>query len=158
MATEEVKKENLLRMTELSLEVLAAEVWDTLGESSMVLGNGMGDAILEMMEKEEGFELDSSHPMAVATEMDRIFVDEFGFAKEITASVDETGTAAVFKVNSCINTRFTDKMLASGVKLNYTCPIMLVAKQMGPKMGLPNSRVKIERWQEGNGCIIHIYK
>lgn len=32
MATDEAKKMNALKMVSLSLEVLAAEVWDTLGE------------------------------------------------------------------------------------------------------------------------------
>jgi hypothetical protein len=152
MATEEAKKENMLRMTELSLEVLAAEVWDTLGESSMVLGRGMGDAILEMLEKEEGLEIAGEDSLNVGKEIERIFVDEFGFAKEISVDVDKDAVATI-KVTNCINTKFTDKMLASGVKMNYTCPIMLATGSALRQMGL-KGRVNIERWPEGKGCKI----
>jgi hypothetical protein len=152
MATEEAKKENMLRMTELSLEVLAAEVWDTLGETAMVLSKGMGDSILEMLEKEDGLEIAGENALDVGKEIDRIFVDEFGFAKEITVDVDKDAVATI-KVSSCINTKFTDKMLASGVKMNYTCPIMLATSSALTQMGL-KGRVKIERWPEGKGCKI----
>lgn len=153
MATDEVKKENTLRMTELSLQVLAAEVWDTLGESAFVLGRGMGDAILEMLEKEEGLEVAGENSEDIGKEINRIFVDEFGFAKEISLEVDSNKVGTI-KVNGCINTRFTDKMLASGVTMNYTCPIMLVASAAMRQLGM-KGRVKIDRWQEGKGCKIY---
>jgi hypothetical protein len=152
MATEEAKKENMLRMTELSLEVLGAEVWDTLGETAMVLGRGMGDAILEMLEKEEGLEIAGESSLDVGKEIDRIFVDEFGFAKEISVDVDQDAVATI-KVNGCINTKFTDKMLASGVKMNFTCPIMLATSAALRQMGM-KGRVNIVRWPEGKGCKI----
>jgi hypothetical protein len=153
MATEDVKKENLLRMTELSLEVLAAEVWDTLGESAIVLGKGMGDSILEMLQKEEGFEFEGESTKEIAAEIKRIFLDEFGFAKDIETEIAPDGKA-VITVNSCINTKFTDRMLASGVKMNYTCPIMLTASTVLRRMGA-KGRVSIERWPEGKGCKIN---
>ena len=152
MATEEAKKENTLHMAELSLEVLAAEVWDTLGESAMVLGRGMGDAILEMLEKEEGLEIASEDPANVDKEIDRIFVDEFGFAKEISAEVASNGDATI-SVSNCINTKFTDKMLANGVKMNFTCPIMLAVDAYMRRIGR-KGRVQISRWPEGKGCKI----
>ena len=152
MATEEVKKENMLRMMELSLESLAAEVWDTLGDSAIILGKGMGDDILQMLEKEEGLEIAGESPLDVGKEIDRIFVDEFGFAKEISIEM-ETPTHAVMSVQNCINTRFTDKMLAKGVKYNYTCPIMAAASSALLQMGL-KGHVTIERWPEGKGCKI----
>ena len=152
MATEDEKKLNMLHMTQLSLEVLAAEVWDTLGETSMVLANGMGDAILEMIEKEEGLEIAGENPLDVGKEINRIFVDEFGFAKEISLDVDKDNIATM-KVTSCSNTKLTDKLLADGVTTAYICPIMLACSAALRNMGI-KSHVKIERWQEGKGCKI----
>jgi hypothetical protein len=37
MATEDTKKQNILRLTNMALASLAAGVWDTLGESSFAL-------------------------------------------------------------------------------------------------------------------------
>jgi hypothetical protein len=153
MATEEVKKENLLRMTELSLEVLAQEVYDTLGDTSYVLSKGMGDAILEMMEKEEGLEIGGENSDDVGKEIERIFVDEFGFAKSISLSVEEN-KVGIYTVNNCINKKFTDKMLASGLTMNYTCPIMLAGSAAMRQMGF-KGRVKIETQPESKGCKIY---
>jgi hypothetical protein len=152
MATDDVKKENLLRMSALSLEVLATEVWDTLGESAIVLSRGMGDAILEMLEKEEGLEIAGESPEDVGKEISRIFVDEFGFAKEISLTVD-ADRVGIIKVGGCINTKFTDKMLASGLTMNYVCPVMMAAGAAMRQMGM-KGRVKIDRWAEGKGCKI----
>ena len=120
--------------------------------TAMVLGRGMGDAILEMLEKEEGLEIASEDPANVDKEIDRIFVDEFGFAKEISAEVASNGDATI-SVSNCINTKFTDKMLANGVKMNFTCPIMLAVDAYMRRIGR-KGRVQISRWPEGKGCKI----
>jgi hypothetical protein len=164
MATEETKKDNLLRMTELSLETLAVEVWDTLGESSKVMARGMGDELLTMLVKENHLDLASkahlgakdsaaidSH-MDAGLEIGRVFVDELGFAKKITFENDPW-VKTVVSIHECINTQFTDKMLADGLKENYTCPFMLTVSSAMAKLGM-KGRVSIERWPEGKGCKI----
>lgn len=153
MATDEAKKLNALRMTTLSLEVLAEEVWESLGETSMALSRGMGDALLEMFEKEEGLEIGGEDKVAIAKEINRLLVDEFGYAQEITLEVDDKANAD-FKVKGCINTAFTDKLLKAGVKIPFICPIMLVTSAAMRRMGL-KGHVNIERWPDGKGCIIH---
>ncbi|MPM09079.1 hypothetical protein SDC9_55395 [bioreactor metagenome] len=65
-----------------------------------------------------------------------------------------TGTVGLITVNGCINTKFTDKMLANGATMNYTCPIMLAASAAMRQIGM-KGRVKIERWEEGKGCKIY---
>ena len=152
MATDEVKKQNLMRMTSICLEILAEEVYDTLGDTALVLSRGMGDAILELMEKEEGLEIAGETPIEIGKEIDRILVDEFGFAKEITLDVDADNVGTI-KVNGCIGTAVTDKMLAKGLKMNYVCPAMLVSSAAMRQMGL-KGRVQIDRWPEGHGCKI----
>ncbi len=155
MATEEVKKENTIRMAQISLEVLAVEVWDTLGESSMALANGMGDALLTFFEKEEGLEIAGENLDDLERELDRIFVDEFGFAKEISFEHGE-GFITV-KVSGCVNQKFTDKMLAAGLTQNYICPVMLLNTALSRRLGM-KVRSKIERWAEGKGCKITLTK
>jgi hypothetical protein len=153
MATDEAKKMNALRMTSLSLEVLAAEIWDTLGESSMALANGMGDAILEMVEKEQGLEIAGEDPVAVGKEINRILSDEYGYTQEITM-VTEPNVGSDVKAKGCLNTTFCDKLIKSGVKTPFTCPIMLLGSAALRQMGL-KYRITIDRWPEGKGCIIH---
>lgn len=154
MATDEAKKANALRMTSLSLEVLAEEVWDTLGESSMALAKGMGDAILEMLEKEQGLELAGEDPVAVGTEINRILVDEYGYAQEISMINLAVGEKVDVKVKGCINTAFTDRLTKAGVKTPFICPMMLLGGALLRRVGM-NPHITIERWPEGKGCIIH---
>lgn len=157
MATDEAKKLNALRMTTLSLQVLAAEVWDTLGDSSMALANGMGDALLEMLEKEQGLEIAGEGPAVIGTEINRILVDEYGYANEISMIVDGTSdnpSGAVVSVKGCINTANTDKLLKAGVKIPFICPMMLIGNALLRRVGM-NVRINIERWPEGKGCKIH---
>ena len=152
MATEEAKKENALRLTSLCLEVLASEVWDTLGDSSMALANGMGDAVLEMIEKEQGLEIAGEDIADIEKEMDRIAAVEYGFAQEI--SIENTPDGANEKVKGCTNTYFCDKLIKAGVKTPFICPMMLSGSALLRRLGIKD-RIQIERWQDGKGCIIH---
>lgn len=153
MATDEAKKMNALKMVSLSLEVLAAEVWDTLGESSMALANGMGDALLEMVEKEQGLEIAGENPAAIGTELNRIMVDEYGYAQSITMNSDG-GVSADVKVKGCINTAFTEKLLKSGMKIPFTCPLMLVGTAMLRRVGV-KARIDYEHLPAEKTCVFH---
>jgi hypothetical protein len=153
MANDEAKKANALRMVRLMLQVLTSEVYDTLGDSSMALAGGMGEAMLAMFEKEQGLEVGGEDPLAIGKEIDRILVDEYGFADEI-ALVPITPGVADIKVKGCTNTSFCDKLVASGVKTPFICPVMLSCNSALVHMGLVD-RISIERWQEGKGCIVH---
>jgi hypothetical protein len=153
MATDDAKKENALRMAAVMLQVLASEVYDTLGESSMALANGMGEATLAMFEKEQGLEVGGEDPIAIGKEIDRILVDEYGLAEEIVIVPIETGVADM-KIKSCKSTFMCDKMVASGMKVPFTCPAMLTCKTALAKMGF-KEQITYDRWQEGKGCIFH---
>ncbi|NTV47269.1 MAG: hypothetical protein HGB11_12270, partial [Chlorobiales bacterium] len=84
MATEEIKKQNQLRLTNMALATLASAVWETLGDSSLSFSGLIGGQVLKIMEKEMGLEIAGESPKEVLTEISRIFVDEFGFAEDIT--------------------------------------------------------------------------
>jgi hypothetical protein len=153
MATDEAKKANAQRMMLLTMKVLISEVWDTLGDSSIALSHGMGDAILGMMEKEQGLEIAAEDPMAVGKEIERILVDEYGLAREIIID-PKSQTDTDLKVSGCNNTYFCDQLTASGVKTPFICPAMLATSAALRKLGY-SGHVSIERWQEGKGCIVH---
>lgn len=157
MANEDQKKQNILRLTQMALTSLTASVWDTLGDSSFALTTSMGDELLHLFEKEMGLEIAGETPEAVIHEIGRIFVDEFGFAKEIKATTSEDGRQIQIYVTSCINRAFTDKLLAAGVQKPFICPIMnttaAALKRMGFKM-----HNDVAKWIEGNGSIITFTK
>ncbi len=156
MATEESKKQNVLRLTSMALASLTAGVWDTLGEASFALAGPMGDEILGMMEKEMGLEIAGESPKDVVNEICRIFVDEFGFAKEIAVAMDGD-QKLVLKVRSCINVPFTDRLAAAGVEKPFICPIM---NACGAALRRMNFKMHhdVQKWPDGNGSIITFVK
>jgi hypothetical protein len=156
MAIEETKKENVLRLVTLQLTSFAAGVWDTLGDSSLALAGPIGDTILEMMEKEMGLEITGESPTDVVNELSRLFVDEFGMAKEI--AVDKDGDEKfTLKVKNCVGLPATKRMLAAGVEKPFLCPIMNVYGAALRRMGY-KAHSDIARWEEGNGSIITFVK
>ncbi len=157
MATEEKKKQNMLRLTQLALAALSSSVWDTLGDSSFALANSIGDQILEMFEKEMGLEIAGESPEAVVHEVERIFVDEFGFAREIAVTMLDGGNKIELKVANCVNYAFSQRLLAAGVQKPYICPVMNASVAALRRMGY-KVRSDIQPWQEQTGSIIILTK
>jgi hypothetical protein len=151
MATEDQKKENRLRLTNMALLSLASSTWDTLGESAFAFSGPMGNHVLEIMEKEMGLEIAGENPENVMTEISRIFVDEFGFCADI--DVDTDGDTYTVKVKQCINRAFTDKLMAAGVEKPFICPIMNACQAALRRMGY-KMHEDVEKWPEGKGSII----
>lgn len=152
MATDEQKKQNQLRLTNLALLSLASGTWDTLGESAFAFSGPMGNHILEVMEKEMGLEIAGEDPADVMMEISRIFVDEFGFASDIDVEVQGDDQYAV-KVRNCVNRRFTDKLMDAGVEKPFICPIMNACNAALRRMGY-KAHEDVEKWSEENGSII----
>jgi hypothetical protein len=151
MATEEEKKQNMLRLARLSLFGLTAGVWDLLGEGALGLSHQIGGEILPVLEKEMGLEIAGEDPTQVLQEIGRIMVDEFGFAKTVEVSGD--GDRLVMKVNTCANRKLTDNLEAAGITHPFICPFMCVSNAVFDRMGI-KVMSKVEKWHEGDGSII----
>jgi hypothetical protein len=151
MATEENKKANALRLSNLTLFGLTAGVWDYLGESSFAISDGIGSHVLELMEKEMGLEIAGESMENVLEEMQRLFVDEFGIAEKITHEVD--GKVIKMYVQKCANRELADMLVAAGVGKPFICPIMNATQAVLKRIG-HKARVDVERWVEGSGSII----
>lgn len=152
MASEEVKRANQYRLATMALTGLAAGVWDTLGDSAFAFSGPMGRQLLGIMEKEMGLEIAGEEPDDVLSEISRIFVDEFGFASDI--SVERKSPELLeLKVHNCINHRYTDELAAAGVEKPFICPIMNATQAALRRMNVKAS-ADVRRWPEGNGSII----
>lgn len=153
MATDEKKKENRLRLTNLALLSVTAGAWDILGKKGVNAFSGsMGDQILKVMEQEMGLEIAGEDPETVLMEISRIFIDEYGFASDI--DIETVGEDKFrLKVKNCVNRSFTDKLVAAGVEHPYICPIMNASRSALKRMGY-KVHEDIEKWEEGKGSII----
>ncbi len=152
MATEEQKKNNQLRLGNLTLLSLASSTWDTLGESAFAFSGPMGDHILEVMETEMGLEIAGESPEDVMMEISRIFVDEFGFAGDIDVEAQGEDQFQM-KVKNCVNRSFTDRLLDAGVEKPFVCPIMNACQAALRRMDF-KAHETVEKWAEANGSII----
>ena len=152
MATEEKKKENRLRLTNMALLSLASGTWDTLGESVFAFSGPMGDRILHIMEQEMGLEIGGETPADVLMEISRIFVDEFGFAGDIEVVIVSDDEFQL-KVHTCVNRKFTDMLMDAGVEKPFVCPVLNACQAALRRMGY-KMHEKVEKWSEGKGSII----
>lgn len=141
MATEEKKKENLIRLMSLMIQGMAKAMWDIFGETAFATMNEVGKDILAIMEKEMGLEIAGENPKDVLTEVGRIFVDEMGLVD--SAKVEGDGKKLSLIVGNCRGWDLSQKILAHGVEVPFTCPIMNVGEAALLRMG-KYARRKIE--------------
>jgi hypothetical protein len=152
MATEEVKKQNQVRLANMALLSLAAGAWDVLGKGVNAFSGPMGDEILKVMEQEMGLEVAGEDPEAVMTEISRIFVDEFGFASDIDVVINDNSHFQL-KVHNCVNRNFTDKLTNAGVEKPFVCPIMNATRSALKRMGY-KCHEDVVPWKEEKGSVI----
>jgi hypothetical protein len=150
MATEAQKTENTLRLAGMVLVSMAVGIWDFVGEAALVLAPKMGEEILKMLEKEMGLEVSGEKPEDILAEIGRIFVDEFGFASEIT--VESADNTIIVKAKDYRLVRLLKQMEAAGVEKPFICMIMNTGLAALKRLGL-KSYVDVEKWEEGNGTI-----
>ena len=153
MATEERKKLNQLRLLEMIVAGLTTSVWDMVGDSAYVFSRSICESILQVMEKEMGLEI-AAEPSGgdVGTEINRIFVDEFGLAESIELAIDDNIVTS--KAKNYAGYQTFKKLMNAGVEQPFTDPIMCTGQAVLHRLGM-KARVRAKLWEEGKGVIIH---
>lgn len=148
MATENEKKRQLVRVLQLTIEGLAKGIYDLFDESAYALMKTVGADLLEIMQKEMGLEIEGENPTDVLNELLRIWVDEVGFFED--GSVKEIDGGWEIVGNKCKGWNLTQKILATGVKEPFTCPVMNTMHAALDKMDTA-THMKIEPIPETKG-------
>lgn len=141
MATEDEKKRQLVKVFSLMIEGLAKGIYDLFEDSAYSLMATVGKDLIEIMQKEMGFEIEGEAPNEVMNELLRIWVDEIGFFEE--AKVEKTDKGWVIIGSKCKGWNLTQKILATGVKEPFTCPVMNTMHAALEKVGV-KVHMKIE--------------
>lgn len=148
MATEDEKKAQLVKVFSLMIEGLAKGIYDLFEDSAFALMKTVGEDLLEIMQKEMGLEISGEEPGDVLNELLRIWVDEIGFFDD--ANVETTDDGWVVVGNHCKGWNLTQKILDSGVKVPFTCPVMNSMNAALAKTGV-RAKMQIEPLHETKG-------
>lgn len=148
MASEEEKKRQLVRVFSLMIEGLAKGIYDLFDDSAYALMKTVGIDLLEIMQKEMGLEIHGENPSDVLNELLRIWVDEIGFFND--AAVKEIENGWEIEGHQCKGWNLTQKILATGVKEPFTCPVMNTLHAALDKMGV-HTHMHIESIPESRG-------
>ncbi len=125
MATEEQKQGNFIRALSVLIVGLAKGLYELFGESAYAVMHPVGDHLLDVMQREMGLEIGGASTKEIASEIARLFVDEFAFAEEIKI-VEADDNHVVVHTKNCLGYNLTKSLQEAGVKYPFTCPIMNV--------------------------------
>lgn len=134
MATEEEKKKQLVKVFSLMIEGLAKGIYDLFEDSAYSLMETVGKDLVEIMQKEMGFEIEGETADEVLRELIRIWVDEIGFFEE--AKVEKIDNGWEITGAKCKGWNLTQKILATGVNEPFTCPVMNTMHAALEKVGV----------------------
>jgi hypothetical protein len=82
MATDADKFANRARLWGLVTVAMTLGIWEIIEESAVTISPMIGNSLLQMLEKNLGFELAGEKPENMLVELSRIFIDELGYGSE----------------------------------------------------------------------------
>ena len=94
-----------------------------------------------MLEKNLGLEIAGEKPEDILVEMGRIFVDEFGFAREV--KVEDQGNVHIVTLEGAVGSPEFSQLRASGVEKLFSHPFLCAGLAALKRLGV-KSRAEIE--------------
>lgn len=144
MATEDQKKERLLKVFNISMYGLIGGLWDLFGETSFATINSVGDKILETMEKESGLEIQGENPKDILMEVSRLLADEIGTMKSGKVIMTEDGRVSM-ACEQCFLREATGWLESDGVQPFACVPMNISAAAMRKRLNARH-RVLGRKW------------
>lgn len=148
MATEEQKKERLLKVFNIAMYSLIQGLWDLFGESSFATLNTVGDRILQTIEKESGLEIQGENPKDILLEVSRLLADEIGTMKSGKVTMTEDGHVDM-ACEGCFLRQATDWLEKDGVQPFACVPMNIAAAAMRKRLGARH-RVLGRQWDKNS--------
>jgi hypothetical protein len=147
MATEDQKKQRLLKVFNIAIYGLIEGLWDLFGESSFATVQSVGDKILELLEKETGLEIEGEKPEDILLEIVRILADEIGTMSAGEVTVD--GNKVSMACQDCFLRDATMWLEEDGVQPFACMPMNIAAAAMRKNLGTKH-RVLGRNWNDEN--------
>lgn len=143
MATEQEKKQRLLKVFNIAMYGLIEGLWELFGESSYATISSVGDSILETMEREAGLEIAGESPEDILMEITRLLVDEIGTMSGGRVTMD--GNHIEIACQECFLREATGWLEADGVEPFACVPMNIAAAAMRKRLGIRH-RVLGREW------------
>ena len=133
MATEEQKKQRLLKVFNIAMYGMVGGLWDLFGESSFATINSIGDRILATMEKEAGLEIAGENPQDILTEVARLLADEVGTMS--AGKITMEGNKVSLACTNCFLREATGWLETDGVQPFACVPMNISVAAMRKRLG-----------------------
>ncbi len=147
MATEEQKKQRLLKVFNIGMYSLIGGLWDLFGESSFATTQAIGDRILETMEKESGLEIEGENPEDIIQEIVRLLVDEVGTMSDGKVMIQDKSVSLACK--ECFLREATGWLEKDGVQPFACVPMNIAAAAMRKRLGIKH-RLRGREWDSAS--------
>ncbi len=153
MATEDQKKERLLKLFNIVMYSMIGGLWDLFGESSFAISNSVGDKILEAIEKGGGLEVMGEDPKNILMEIARLLTDEAGTMKSSKVTMTEDGKVSMV-CEQCFLREATAWLAAEDVQPFACIPMNICAAAMRKRLNAKH-RLLGRKWDEkSQSCTI----
>ena len=140
MVTEAEKNERLRRIFNTMVYGLARGLWDLFGEASFATTNSIGDQVLEIIERDMGFEISGEDPEAILAEIERLLVDKIGTMSSGKATIDDNIISIA--CTECVLRDATRDLEAVNVQPFACLPMTIAAAAMRKRLGTPSPAVR----------------
>ncbi len=147
MATEDQKKERLLKVFNIGMYGMIKGLWDLFGESSFATVLSVGDRILTTMEKESGLEIHGENPEEILQELVRLLTDEIGTMSEGQVTMNNGDVS--LSCTNCFLREATCWLEADGVQPFACMPMNIAAAAMRKRLGVKH-RLRGRDWDPDN--------
>ena len=152
MATDEQKRQRLLKVFNIGMYGMIKGLWDMFGESSFAMAGSIGDRILEMLERDSGLEVHGEDEKAILHEVVRLLVDEVGTMAGGQVSID--GSKIGLACQKCFLQEATGWLEADGVQPFACIPMNIAAAAMRKRLGKRNRLLGRDWDAETQTCTI----
>jgi hypothetical protein len=134
MATEEQKKERLVRIFNNIVFGYAKGLYDMFGDAMLSTVEGIGQDILVDMEHELGLEIQGENPQVILTEIERLLIDEYGLVQAAEIKLGDKSIEVICE--RCALWKATEDLKEEGVP-PYTCvPMGLATAALRRRLGI----------------------
>lgn len=152
MATDDQKKQRLIKMYNDVIFGFGKGLYELFGDSAMATTATIGEGMIAEMEHDLGLEIHAENPMDFIAELRRILIDEYGLYKDSWVEYDPPKLK--FTCQDCMLWQATEDMLRIGAPPFHCVPMMLTNAALQVRGGAKARFVGLTQDKEKHICTL----